>query len=77
MQRGEAALQPPDHLIEGDRQPSQLVLFHRDGEPAVQAAAVGDGADLFDDPVDRLEGAPRDERPHQDGERDARNQDEQ
>ena len=74
-QRREAPLEPRHHLIEGLGEPPQLVLDHRLRESPVQAAPVGDLADLGDDPVHGREGVACDPRPHQQRGHEAERQD--
>ena len=64
-QGGEAALEARHHLIERRGESTELIALHRDGETAVQAAAVGDLADLRDHPIHWLERATRDPSSHE------------
>src|SRR5205807_765408 len=56
-QGGEAPLQPGHHLVQGFGEAAELVLHQRLRQPAMQAAAVRDFADLGDDLVHRAERA--------------------
>ena len=55
----ERRLESPDHGIESEHEPSQLIAARLDAEPSVQRSAVGDRFDFRGDPVNGPNRAPR------------------
>ena len=66
-QRAEAPLEAGHHLVQRRGKAAQLVLHHRLGEAAVQAAAVRDLPDLGDDLIDGSERPAGDPGPDEQG----------